>query len=101
MPKYTFERFVVGSCNQFANAACQAVAEQPASTYNPLFIFGGVGLGKTHLVNAVGNHLLRNKPETRICYINSERFVNELINALRYEKMDKFREKFRNSCDVL
>ncbi len=101
-PKYTFENFVVGSSNQFANAACLAVATNPGKTYNPLFIYGGVGLGKTHLLNAVGNFLLKQggKDSDRICYINAEVFMNELINSLRYEKMDDFRNKFRK-MDVL
>ena len=102
-PKYTFENFVVGASNQFANAACLAVANLPAKNYNPLFIYGGVGLGKTHLLNAIGNHILRNRilPDVRkISYTSSEEFTNELINALRYEKMDEFRNKFRR-MDIL
>jgi chromosomal replication initiator protein len=100
--KYTFENFVVGSSNQFANAACLAVATNPGKTYNPLFIYGGVGLGKTHLLNAVGNFLIKQggREPDRICYINAEVFMNELINSLRYEKMDDFRNKFRK-MDVL
>ncbi len=97
---YTFEAFVVGSSNQFAHAASLAVANLPAKTYNPLFIYGGVGLGKTHLLNAVGNHILQNDPTAKICYISSEKFTNELINSLRYEKMADFRNKYRNK-DVL
>ncbi|MCX7857313.1 MAG: chromosomal replication initiator protein DnaA [Deltaproteobacteria bacterium] len=96
-PKYTFDNFVVGSSNQFANAACLAVATNPGRTYNPLFIYGGVGLGKTHLLNAIGNFLLKHgnvEPE-KICYITAEVFTNELINALRYQKMDEFRNRFR------
>ncbi len=100
-PKYTFETFVVGSSNQFAHAAAYAVAEQPARNYNPLFIFGGVGLGKTHLLHAVGNQALKKQPHLKICYISSEKFVNELINCIRYEKMDLFRKKYRESCDML
>ncbi len=101
-PKYTFENFVVGSCNQFANAASLAVATNPGKTYNPLFIYGGVGLGKTHLLNAIGNFLLKHNtvsPE-RICYITAEVFTNELINSLKFSKMDEFRNKFRK-MDVL
>jgi chromosomal replication initiator protein len=101
-PKYSFENFVVGSSNQFANAACLAVANNPGRTYNPLFIYGGVGLGKTHLLNAIGNFQLKHgrlSPE-RICYITAEEFTNELINSLRYEKMDDFRNRFRR-MDVL
>jgi chromosomal replication initiator protein len=96
-PKYTFESFVVGSSNQFANAACLAVATNPGKTYNPLFIYGGVGLGKTHLLNAIGNFLVRHGGinAERICYITAEVFTNELINSLRYEKMDEFRNRFR------
>jgi len=102
-PKYTFDHFVVGASNQFANAACMAVANLPAKNYNPLFIYGGVGLGKTHLLHAIGNHILKHHvlPDMRkICYISSEEFTNELINSLRYEKMDEFRNKFRR-MDIL
>ena len=98
--KYTFEEFVAGSSNQFAYAAAMAVASNPATTYNPLFIYGGVGLGKTHLVNAIGNAILKKTPQMRICYYTSEKFMNELINSLRYNRMDEFRNKFR-SMDVL
>ncbi len=98
--KYTFEEFVSGSSNQFAYAAAMAVANNPATTYNPLFIYGGVGLGKTHLVNAIGNAILKKSPQVRICYYTSEKFMNELINSLRYNRMDEFRNKFR-SMDVL
>ncbi|HOE17576.1 MAG TPA: chromosomal replication initiator protein DnaA [Syntrophorhabdaceae bacterium] len=100
--RYTFENFVVGSSNQFANAACLAVSTNPGKTYNPLFIYGGVGLGKTHLLNAIGNFLVRHggiNPE-RICYITAESFTNELINSIRYEKMDEFRNRFRK-MDIL
>ena len=98
--KYSFEEFVSGSSNQFAYAAAMAVANNPATTYNPLFIYGGVGLGKTHLVNAIGNAILKKSPHMRICYYTSEKFMNELINSLRYNRMDEFRNKFR-SMDVL
>lgn len=98
--KYIFDEFVAGSSNQFAFAAAMAVANNPATTYNPLFIYGGVGLGKTHLVNAIGNAILKKNPEMRVCYYTSEKFMNELINSLRYAKMDEFRNKFR-SIDVL
>lgn len=100
--RYTFESFVVGSSNQFANAACLAVATNPGKTYNPLFIYGGVGLGKTHLLNAIGNFLVSHggvNPE-RICYITAESFTNELINSIRYEKMEEFRNRFRK-MDIL
>ena len=100
--KYTFESFVVGASNQFANAACLAVANNPGKVYNPLFIYGGVGLGKTHLLNAIGNFLLARQAMSgsRICYITAEEFTNELINSLRFEKMDDFRNRFRK-MDVL
>ena len=94
-PKYTFESFVCGPSNQFAYAASQAVANKPATNYNPLFIYGGVGLGKTHLVNAIGNQILAKNPRAKICYYSSEKFMNEMINSLRYKKMDEFRNKFR------
>ena len=102
-PKYTFDHFVVGASNQFANAACLAVANLPAKNYNPLFIYGGVGLGKTHLLHAIGNHIIQHRilPDSKkICYLSSEEFTNELINSLRYEKMDEFRTKFRR-MDIL
>lgn len=101
-PKYTFESFIVGSSNQFANAACLAVATNPGKTYNPLLIYSGVGLGKTHLLNAVGNFLIHhgNVSPERICYITAETFTNELINSIRYEKMEEFRNRFRK-MDVL
>jgi len=99
-PSYNFEAFVVGSCNQFAHAAALAVANLPAKNYNPLFIYGGVGLGKTHLVNAVGNQIVQNDPTAKVSYLSSEKFTNELINCLRYEKMTDFRNKYRNK-DVL
>jgi chromosomal replication initiator protein len=94
-PKYTFESFVCGASNQFAYAASQAVANKPATNYNPLFIYGGVGLGKTHLVNAIGNQILAKNPKAKICYYSSEKFMNEMINCLRYKKMEEFRNKFR------
>ncbi|MEJ2200115.1 MAG: chromosomal replication initiator protein DnaA [Desulfuromonadaceae bacterium] len=98
--KYTFEDFVSGSSNQFAYAAAMAVANNPATTYNPLFIYGGVGLGKTHIINAIGNAITKRDKSLRVCYYSSEKFMNELINSLRYAKMDEFRRKFR-SMDVL
>jgi chromosomal replication initiator protein len=100
--KYTFENFVVGSSNQFANAACLAVANNPGKVYNPLFIYGGVGLGKTHLLNAIGNFLMGHNAVNgnRICYITAEEFTNELVNSLRFEKMEDFRNRFRK-MDVL
>ncbi|MBT0665067.1 chromosomal replication initiator protein DnaA [Geobacter pelophilus] len=99
-PKYTFEKFVCGSSNQFAYAASQAVANNPATNYNPLFIYGGVGLGKTHLLIAIGNQILASNSSARICYYTSEKFMNEMINSLRHKKMDEFRNKFRKA-DVL
>jgi chromosomal replication initiator protein len=102
-PKYTFDNFVVGASNQFANAASLAVANLPAKNYNPFFIYGGVGLGKTHLLHAIGNHIIHNRifPDIKkICYLSSEEFTNELINSIRYEKMDEFRNKFRR-MDIL
>ncbi len=98
--KYTFDRFVVGFCNQFAHAAAVAVAERPANAYNPFFIYGGVGLGKTHLMQAVGHCVKARSPHLRLTYMSSERFMNELINAIRYDKTIQFREKYRN-IDVL
>jgi chromosomal replication initiator protein len=94
--RYTFENFIVGTGNQFSHAACLAVANNPAHSYNPLFIYGGVGLGKTHLLNAIGHHTLKNNPRTNVCYVTSEQFTNELINSIRYEKMTSFRTRFRN-----
>jgi chromosomal replication initiator protein len=96
-PKYTFDTFVCGSSNQFAYAASQAVAANPAGSYNPLFIYGGVGLGKTHLLIAIGNQILKDNPQARICYYTSEKFMNEMINCIRYKKMDDFRTKFRKA----
>lgn len=98
--KYTFDGFIVGAGNQFAHAACLAVANNPAHNYNPLFLFGGVGLGKTHLLNAIGHHVLKNKSRTKVCYATSEQFTNELINSIRYQKMSSFRDRFR-SLEVL
>ncbi len=99
-PKYTFEKFVVGSCNQFGHAAAKAAAEAPGTTYNPLFIYGGVGLGKTHLMHAIGHSIKARSPHMRVAYITSERFMNELINAIRFNKTPAFRDKYR-SIDVL
>lgn len=99
-PRYTFETFIVGPSNQFAHAACRAVAEAPSRSYNPLFIYGGVGLGKTHLMHAVGQYVLQHDPSLNLTYISSERFMNEMINALRYDRILDFRERYR-SVDVL
>jgi len=98
--KYTFDSFVVGSCNQFAHAASLAVAEAPGKTYNPLYLYGGVGLGKTHLMHACGQAIKQRSPHLRVSYLSSEHFMNELINSIRYDKTQGFREKYR-SVDVL
>jgi chromosomal replication initiator protein len=98
--KYTFSSFVVGSCNQFAHAASLAVAEAPGKTYNPLYLYGGVGLGKTHLMHACGHAIRQRNQQLTLCYISSEKFMNELINAIRYDKTQSFRERYR-SVDVL
>ncbi len=98
--RYTFDAFVIGSGNQFAHAACQAVAERPSKAYNPLFLYGGVGMGKTHLMQAIGHEVKKRMPQAAICYVSSEKFTNEMINSLRYDKMTSFRDKFRN-VDVL
>jgi len=94
--RYTFDTFVVGNSNQFAQAACQAVADLPSKAYNPLFIYGGVGLGKTHLLHAVGHQIARLYPSLRVLYLSTERFTNELINAIRYDRTAEFRAKYRN-----
>ena len=99
-PRYTFDSFVVGSSNQFAQAACQAVAELPSRAYNPLFIYGGVGLGKTHLLHAVGHQSVRLFPGMAVVYLSSERFTNELINAIRYDRTAEFRARYR-TIDLL
>ncbi len=99
-PKYTFDTFVVGNNNRFAHAASQAVAEAPAKSYNPLFIYSGVGLGKTHLMHAIGHYVMSKKKYTKVLYITSEKFTNELINSIRYYKTEDFRNKYRN-VDIL
>jgi chromosomal replication initiator protein len=99
-PHYTFDHFVVGSCNQFAQAAAMAVAKNPAKSYNPLFIYGGAGLGKTHLMNAIGHFALKNNHRLKILYVTTEKFMNDLINHLQYGKILDFRQKYR-SVDVL
>lgn len=99
-PKYTFESFVVGNNNRFANAAALAVAEAPATSYNPLFLYGGVGLGKTHLMHAIANEILVHNKNTSILYVTSEKFTNQLINAIKDNKNEQFRNKYRN-IDVL
>lgn len=98
--RYTFDTFVIGSGNRFAHAASLAVAEAPAKAYNPLFIYGGVGLGKTHLMHAIGNYILSHPTHTRVVYLSSEKFTNEFINSIRDNKTDDFRNKYRN-VDIL
>ncbi len=100
IPKYNFENFVVGASNQFAHAASLAVANQPGEHYNPLFIYGGVGLGKTHLINAIGHRIVDKRPALKVFYLSSESFMNELIGSLRRDKMDEFKSRFR-SIDIL
>ena len=99
-PKYTFETFVTGSSNRFAHAAAMAVAESPGKVYNPFFMYGGVGLGKTHLMHAIGNRVLQNHPEMRVLYVSSEQFTNEIIRAIQEGKAELFRQKYR-TIDVL
>ncbi len=99
-PRYTFDTFIVGPSNQFAHAACRAVAEAPSRSYNPLFIYGGVGLGKTHLMHAIGHYVIQHDPSLTLTYISSERFMNEMINAVRFDRILEFRSRYR-SVDVL
>lgn len=99
-PKYTLDSFVVGKSNQFAHAACQAVAEAPGQAYNPLFIYGGVGLGKTHLLQAIGNQVLQGAPESRITYSSAEKFLNEMVNALSHNRLPEFKNRYRHT-DIL
>lgn len=99
-PRYTFETFVVGSSNQFAHAAALAVTEQPSRSYNPLFLYGGVGLGKTHLMHAIGHAIKKRNPATRLTYVSAEKFTNEVIAAVRFDRMSAFRDRFR-TMDVL
>lgn len=101
-PNYIFESFIVGPSNQFAHAASYAAAQRPGKAYNPLFIYGGVGLGKTHIINAVGNHIIKNSEKPlRICCISAEHFTNQVINGIRTNKMEDFRNQYRFGCDVL
>lgn len=99
-PRYTFESFVIGNSNRFAHAACVAVAESPARAYNPLFLYGGVGLGKTHLMHAIGHQISKNTPDAKIIYLSSETFMNEMINSIKDDTNEAFRNKYRN-VDVL
>jgi chromosomal replication initiator protein len=99
-PRYSFATFIVGSSNQFAHAACRAVAEAPSRSYNPLFLYGGVGLGKTHLMHAIGHYVLTHNPDMKLTYISGERFMNEVVNAIRYDHILEFRERYRG-VDVL
>ena len=98
-PKYTFETFVVGNSNRFAHAAALAVGNEPGKAYNPLFLYGGVGLGKTHLMHAIGNRILENNNKTNVLYVTSEKFTNQLVNAIKDNKNEVFRNKYR-SIDV-
>ena len=99
-PRYSFETFIVGASNQFAHAACRAVAEAPSRSYNPLFLYGGVGLGKTHLMHAIGHYVMTHSRGLKLTYISAERFMNEVINAIRYDRILEFRERYRG-VDVL
>lgn len=100
-PKYSFESFVVGSCNQFAHAAARAVADHPANRYNPLFIYGGVGMGKTHLMHAIGRALMGHRAGMKVVYTSSERFMNEMIASIRTDKMSQFHQQYRNADALL
>ena len=99
--RFTFDNFVVGASNQFAHASAISVSERPATQYNPLFIYSSPGLGKTHLLHAIGNYLLKKNPGFRVAYLSAESFVNELIESLQHQRMPKFRSKYRTSYDVL
>src|SRR5437016_10535829 len=99
-PKFTFDSFVVGACNQFAHAAARSVATNPSRSYNPLFIYGGVGMGKTHLLHAIGHAMLAEHPSLRLLFTSSERFMNEMITCIRLERMSYFHQRYR-SADVL
>jgi chromosomal replication initiator protein len=98
--RFTFDRFIIGSSNRLASAACMAVADHPAQAYNPLFLYGGVGLGKTHLLHAIGNAALSQNPDINVLYVSSEKFTNDLINAIRRQQTEEFRNRYRN-IDIL
>ena len=98
--KYTFDRFVVGSCNEFAHAAARAVADNPANVYNPLYLYAGVGMGKTHLMQAVGSSIHARSPQMKVIYVSAEEFMNDMVNSIRYDRMRTFHERFR-TADVL
>ncbi|MBJ79700.1 MAG: chromosomal replication initiator protein DnaA [Myxococcales bacterium] len=100
-PRYTFDTFIAGPSNQLAFAGSKAVAENPAHSYNPLFLFGGVGLGKTHLISAIGQQILQDRPNARVIYTSAEQFVNEVIAAVRFSKLEEFHAKYRRHCDVI
>lgn len=100
-PHQTFDSFVVGPCNAFAHGGARAVADRPAAAYNPLFIYGDTGLGKTHLMHAIGNHLIANVPDARVIYATAEDFANEMINCIQHKRMEDFREKYRHRATVL
>ena len=100
-PKYTFDTFVIGNSNRFAHAACLAVADSPNETYNPLFIYGGVGLGKTHLMHAIGHEIRKNNKNARVVYVSSEKFMNEMIHSIQNNANEAFREKYRKNVDVI
>ncbi len=99
--KQTFGTFVVGESNKFAHAACQNVASKPGENFNPLFIFGGVGVGKTHLLNAIGNAVVAQDPSARVLYLSAEQFLNDMVNSLRHQRMERFHSRYRQRCDVL
>ncbi|MCJ7814044.1 MAG: chromosomal replication initiator protein DnaA, partial [Candidatus Atribacteria bacterium] len=99
-PRYIFDNFVIGNDNRFAHAACLAVAQSPAKAYNPLFVYGVVGIGKTHLMQATGNYIMQHNPKAKVLYISSEKFTNELINSIKDDRTVAFRDKYRN-VDVL
>ncbi|MFH1727891.1 MAG: chromosomal replication initiator protein DnaA [Pseudomonadota bacterium] len=99
--KYIFDNFIVGTSNHLAHAACVSCSEKPGTHYNPLFIYGGVGLGKTHLLNAIGHGIFKKNPNVKICYLSAERFMNDMIASIRYDKMEQFRTKYRVHSDVL